>query len=399
MALPFLYLLLPCRFSTILNADSAQHYRFSELLLCGLVLNLVAYGVNHILFAHYEYLADPHDPEWTVEVLYGVALLLAAAATALAYRIRRRQGDSLSVALHYSIFVYLLGLGTAFLFLCVLHRTMLHFNSTIGEWSFGPIHVIPALTALSCRSSAYKWLGKRKLDEAPLLDAQEGRRLEPHQHRGNLPEIEAAILNRLALDACVLRTERDDYSLLHLTVMNGHLDALQRLLMLRPGVQLDKPTGKLGRTALFIAAERGLEAAVLMLIEGNRHAQADVNARDFDGATPLIVAVSRGHTKVAALLREHGAEEGGQYMGLEAADLQEGNGAGNQEEEEEAESRTTERALLPLWMWERTSCVARPLILKVTAVTISSDSYIGSLLIIVAAVLVSPLRSKLMRDS
>ena len=37
--------------------------------------------------------------------------------------------------------------------------------------------------------------------------------------------------------------------------------------MLRPGV----PTGKLRRTALFIAAERGLEAAVLMLIEGNRH--------------------------------------------------------------------------------------------------------------------------------
>ena len=54
-------------------------------------------------------------------------------------------------------------------------------------------------------------------------------------------------------------------------------------------------------TALFIAAERGLEAAVLMLIEGNRHAQADVNARDFEGATPLIVAASRGHTKVAAL--------------------------------------------------------------------------------------------------
>ena len=137
--------------------------------------------------------------------------------------------------------------------------------------------------------------------------------LELHQRRGDLVEIENAILNRLALDACVLRTERDDYSLIHLTVINEHYDALQRLLMLRPGVQLDKPTGKLGRTALFIAAERGLEAAVLMLLEGNRHAQADVNARDFEGATPLIVAVSRGHTKVAALLREHGAEEGGRY--------------------------------------------------------------------------------------
>ena len=216
MALPFLYLLLPCRFSTILNADSAQHYRFSELLLCGLVLNLVAEGVQHILKAHYFYL-DPRSPYWIVVVLSGVALLLAAAATALAYRIRRRQGDSLSVALHYSIFVYLLGLGTAFLFLCVLSRTMLHETLPISDWSFGPIHMIPALTALSCRSSAYKWLGKRKLDEAPLLDAQEGRRLEPHQHRGNLPEIEDAILNRLALDACVFRTERDDYSLLHLT--------------------------------------------------------------------------------------------------------------------------------------------------------------------------------------
>ena len=105
----------------------------------------------------------------------------------------------------------------------MLYLTMAHNNPPISSWLFGPVHVVPALTALSCRSSAYKWLGKRKLDEAPLLDAQEGRRLEPHQHRGNLPEIEAAILNRLALDACVLRTGRDDYSLLHLTVMNGLL--------------------------------------------------------------------------------------------------------------------------------------------------------------------------------
>ena len=341
-------MLPPSRFAKILDADSAQYYRFSELLLGGLVLNLVAYGVGAILFAHYYY-ADPHDPYWTVWVLAGVAYLLAAAATALAYRTRRRRGDSLSVALHYSIFVYLLGFGAAELFWCVLLRTMADANPSIGQWSFGPIHIVPALMALSCRSAAYRWLGRRKLDEAPVLDAREGRGLERHQHRGNLPEVEGAILNRLPLDACVLRTDRDDYSLLHLTVVNGHLDALQRLLMLRPGVEVEKRTGKLGRTALFIAAERGLEAAVLMLIEGNRYMQADVNARDLGGATPLIVASARGHTRVAALLREHGAEEAGQYMGLQAVDLdldlEEGGGGGEEERAAAAGRKATERAL------------------------------------------------------
>ena len=60
----------------------------------------------------------------------------------------------------------------------------------------------------------------------------------------------------------------------------------------------------------------------------------------------MIVAVSRGHTKVAALLREHGAEEEGQYMGLEAADLQEGEGEGDGAVEEEAGRKKTQRPLL-----------------------------------------------------
>jgi ankyrin repeat protein len=36
---------------------------------------------------------------------------------------------------------------------------------------------------------------------------------------------------------------------------------------------------------------------------------ADINLKDRDGRTPLGIAVHRGHTEIAALLRRHGAKE------------------------------------------------------------------------------------------
>ena len=39
-----------------------------------------------------------------------------------------------------------------------------------GKWAFIPIHVLPALAALTHRAYAYRWLGRRMLNEANVRE-------------------------------------------------------------------------------------------------------------------------------------------------------------------------------------------------------------------------------------
>lgn len=59
-----------------------------------------------------------------------------------------------------------------------------------------------------------------------------------------------------------------------------------------------------GRTALLIAAEKG-DAAVAALLADNG---ADANARDADGYTALMYAAYKGNLEMAELLLKHGAD-------------------------------------------------------------------------------------------
>ena len=96
-----IYLLLPCYFSQVLRAEMPRLPRFSQLLHASMVLNLVGYGLAHILGITYK----SERPYPAVFLLRGAVNLMGAVATALAYQIRRRCGDSLTLALNYSILV------------------------------------------------------------------------------------------------------------------------------------------------------------------------------------------------------------------------------------------------------------------------------------------------------
>jgi ankyrin repeat protein len=61
-------------------------------------------------------------------------------------------------------------------------------------------------------------------------------------------------------------------------VLNEHHDSVQRLLQTCE-VQVNKPSGSKGRTALFLAAELGLVHALVLLLENS----ADVNVLADDG--------------------------------------------------------------------------------------------------------------------
>ena len=139
MALPFVYFLLPCRFHVVLRAESERVPRFSQLLHASLVLNLFSDGVHFILVG--SRLSRPHSPNQIVNMLSGTAYLAGAAATALMYHRQRQQGDSLTLALNVSIFVYLLSLGIAFLLYYILRVAVAGASASdtpVGNWLFGP---------------------------------------------------------------------------------------------------------------------------------------------------------------------------------------------------------------------------------------------------------------------
>ncbi|KAK7498584.1 hypothetical protein BaRGS_00010244 [Batillaria attramentaria] len=94
----------------------------------------------------------------------------------------------------------------------------------------------------------------------------------------------------------------DGYTPVHLAAQSSNVDMLRLLVHGRANV--DVPDGKSGRTALHHAVELDdLPVAGYLLMEAN----ADVNARCFDGNTPLHIACCRGLVGMVALLMTAGA--------------------------------------------------------------------------------------------
>ena len=170
--------------------------------------------------------------------------------------------------------------------------------------------------------------------------------------RGNLIEVEEAIASKADLNAFVVVDEENEYTLLHMAVLNNHLDALQRLLN-TGAIEINKRTPRDGCSALFLAAESGRLHAATMLLEHN----ADVNALTDEGQSPLIVAASHGHRKLVALLKQHGAATDYKWMGLAAADVmrKQGSSSSTVRSSEGMDRKKTERPVLqgePGWLDE-----------------------------------------------
>ncbi|KAK4889701.1 hypothetical protein LTR27_011502 [Elasticomyces elasticus] len=98
--------------------------------------------------------------------------------------------------------------------------------------------------------------------------------------------------------------ERDlkSYTPLLWAVEGGHEAAAERLINLTHACDIDAKN-RTGRTALCLAAEKGYEAMLGLLIARN----ADINISDNGGRTPLSHAVEHARTGVAQWLLEHDA--------------------------------------------------------------------------------------------
>ena len=79
----------------------------------------------------------------------------------------------------------------------------------------------------------------------------------------------------------------------------GDADEVRRMLRAKPAI-LNEPDNQ-GFTALFLAADKGNEEALGVLIE----AGADINKGDEIGYTPLMAAAYYGHVEIVERLLTH----------------------------------------------------------------------------------------------
>lgn len=122
--------------------------------------------------------------------------------------------------------------------------------------------------------------------------------------RFNFHAFDSAIKNLTKVDPRLKKNETKMNGVMAVTsaASSGDLDELQRLYA--AGVDLSE--GEYDkRTGIHLASSEGhLEAVKFFIDKG-----VDINPKDRWGGTPLADAKREGHTKVLALLKQHGGTE------------------------------------------------------------------------------------------
>jgi hypothetical protein len=111
-----------------------------------------------------------------VKAILFLANLTATICTRWEYLRARKRGDSLSLALNYSIYVFLFCYGLID-FIGRIGGSALGIYEPVGVWLFGVIHMGLASAVLVYRRQLYRWLGARQLRAACDIDELEALRI------------------------------------------------------------------------------------------------------------------------------------------------------------------------------------------------------------------------------
>ena len=117
-----------------------------------------------------------------------------------------------------------------------------------------------------------------------------------------IPRRAAVMLATLAMCGLASCGRNHDLGRIHDAAQRGDLKTVKALLKGHPALVFSKDD--VGNTPLHYAA-CGYMAVVELLLAN----QAEVNAKNKEGATPLRLAEDSGHKDVAELLRQHGGHE------------------------------------------------------------------------------------------
>jgi len=108
----------------------------------------------------------------------------------------------------------------------------------------------------------------------------------------------------LEFNADIKLRDKNCYTSLHHAVEGNYFDTAT--LLVKRGVDLNAEDYRYGRTALHIAAEKGLTEMVTMLLI--RGADMYASGDQFYSRTPLHLACIEGHTDVVRVLVKRGAD-------------------------------------------------------------------------------------------
>jgi ankyrin repeat protein len=102
----------------------------------------------------------------------------------------------------------------------------------------------------------------------------------------------------------LIKTKKDNFSLLHLAVVHGQEKYLQKLLNFDVYIKSVDDRDKSGRTSLYIACQDGNEKIVNLLLQSG----ANVNIAANNGSTPLHAASLNSYVTLVQLLLKRGAK-------------------------------------------------------------------------------------------
>jgi hypothetical protein len=330
-ALPFVYLLLRC--NLVLQMRDQSCPRFSDLLMGTLALNLGSFGAYCFLATNT--LARPDNDEGAVcnrvlSIMPGQELLrtgpgnvvaaLFVLGGALTFGVYWyfRGTYSRRLALSTALYTYLLAHGFAHLIFCLVLQYAYGYPRSLISYSFSIIHIGFPLAYFLFRSLIYPrlarhWLGQRSTNADRIAQEQS---IAPHH--GNLAAVKQALSTGADLNAHIAYEHNaiDEFTLLILACFNCHDDAVDLLLSQGDVVQVNKGSLRQHWTPLYVAAMRRNSLSVGKLIV----CFADVDVKTEDDQSPLLAAITFGHTQVVQQLMEAGASrKRSAWMGVDTS--------------------------------------------------------------------------------
>jgi hypothetical protein len=293
--LPLAYLML--RFDAVRTMSA--NLKFTEVFVAFLILSVVSSFC-------FEALEIPHAdlrPTWPfyMSVCWGVVCVVTIT---LAYKLAIARGDSLTLAMNYAVYVYLLMLGIDFVMDINIHTKVYGHSYSFSKRCFGWMHVIPAALMLIFRSTIQSRLGQHWLRQRLKAQGVAAEFTLEEALLGKLPGVEQALECGGDMNRYYPRVEGglDRFTLLLYSSGNGHSDAVEVLVAL-DSVAVNFASKHKGYSPIYMASRNGHAAALKLLIA----AGGNVNQADARGFSPLYVAVLMGHIDIVRLLINAGA--------------------------------------------------------------------------------------------
>jgi hypothetical protein len=224
--IPLVYLVI--HFKAVCAMEA--HLKFTEVFISFLIICELA----EVLYNIANNMASPRNPIWPQWVLV-LWQTLTALAVGAAYKLAISRGESLTLAVNYGIYCYLLMLGVEYVMHASFEREIYGKPVTWAHLTFGWMHLVPAALMLIFRKWINGYLGRHWLRQRLRLQGTSAQFTSAEGGRGTLEEVENAMTTGEHINGYFPKARdglggSDRFTLLLYAAGNGRIDAVEMLL-------------------------------------------------------------------------------------------------------------------------------------------------------------------------